>query len=108
MENVSAKDHYEFGGCLKSQRCLMKNERCFTTKRIPEVTCPQCLKIIKRKGLVDKSEFPEVPTFKAELKKGLACFICPVCGKEDSHGGGGSGHVISHCGCWKGGYFLEV
>ena len=101
-------NHYELGGCLKSQKCLMKNEKCFTAKKIPEVTCPQCLNIIKMKGLVERSQFPDVPTFQAELKRGLACFTCPVCGKECRHGSCGSGHRVSHCGCWEKGYFLEV
>ena len=101
--------HYLFTGCLKSRRRKKKFE--FATK-INEVTCPQCLNIINRKGLVGRDHFPKVPTFEVKIKDGVAVFICPVCGKENRHGPGSGGpfcdHVVSHCDCWDRGYYIQL
>ena len=71
-----------------------------------------------------------VPTFQVKAKNGPfkykitrdgrkypdGChlvFKCPVCGKENVHGGhyknkgAADGHRVSHCGCWPDGYNLE-
>jgi len=103
-----AKNHYEFGGCFRSKESFRKFVRIPVTKKISEVSCRQCLDRIKRKKLVDRSTFPEVPIFEAEGKVGSqAWFTCPVCGKRNTHGKG-DGHVTSHCDCWEKGYFFKA
>ncbi|MBA3012673.1 MAG: hypothetical protein FP812_20900 [Desulfobacula sp.] len=103
----TAKVHYELGGCARSTEAWRKCGRNESTKKISEVSCLHCLKVIKREGLIDRDQFPEIPTFKAKLKRALACFRCPVCGQENVHGRG-AGHRVAHCDCWERGYFIEV
>lgn len=105
---MKEKIHYRLGGCIKTKEFRMMWHRVAVTERIVEVTCSQCLKIIEKKGLHDRMEFPEVPTFKAKPSGPCTVsFICPVCGNANCHGNSGPGHRVSHCDCWSRGYHVE-
>ena len=57
------KTHY-FGGCLKGRyHTMCPRYNVSVTKDISQVTCKNCLKIIEKKNLQPRSNFPEVPTF---------------------------------------------
>ena len=86
---------------------------------VDRVTCKSCLEIINNRGLKSRSRFPEIPTFEVatenwqhRLRDGTVdrgcqlTFTCPVCGKENYHGGS-YGHRVSHCDCWSKGYNLK-
>lgn len=93
------------------------------TQDIASVDCKDCLRIIKQFDLKPRSDFPDIPTFAAKAegryistdgKEGCyLVFRCPVCGKENAHGGlfgdpgAGDGHRVAHCDCWEDGYYIE-
>jgi hypothetical protein len=95
-----------------------------TSDNIDEVTCKFCLDKIKKYELVAKSGFPKIPTFEVKAEgyyknredSNPGChlmFRCPVCGKENVHGGYynekgvADGHRASHCQCWPNGYNIK-
>jgi len=95
-----------------------------TSEIMDEVTCKFCLDKIKKYKLVPKSGFPEIPTFEVKAQgyyknsedskpRCHLVFRCPVCGKENSHGGyynekgAADGHRSSHCQCWPHGYNIK-
>jgi hypothetical protein len=56
----------------------------------------------------------DIPTFVVKRVRATNTiqFVCPKCGRKNSHGGCGSpgagdGHRVSHCQCWPNGYYLK-
>lgn len=121
--NKNKKTHY-IHGCDRG-----KYRSCYgtgvgpVTSDMSAVTCKTCLKIINKKKLQPKENFPEIPIFdvtaegcwKTDDSK-FGChlvFTCPVCGTGIAHGGyygkigAADGHRTSHCLCWKKGYYIR-
>lgn len=56
----------------------------------------------------------DLPTFLCvrNRRTNSMSFICPRCAKKNTHGccgkvfGAGDGHRVSHCPCWKNGYYV--
>lgn len=63
---------------------------------------------------LDYSLADGLPVFVAVRVRGKdeMSFVCPQCGKKNTHGccgtavGAGDGHRVSHCPCWKHGYYV--
>jgi len=55
--------------------------------------------------LRDNVESGAVPTFYCEHVGIQLTFKCPICQVQHWHGDT-KGHRISHCECWKGGYYI--
>lgn len=97
--------HYE-NGCIRSHENYRGFYKIITTIVFDEVTCGKCLDKINRLGLKERKDFPDMPTFEAKSNGWNWFFTCPVCGRKNTHGPG-SGHRVSHCGCWwEAGYIL--
>lgn len=107
------KMHLRHGGCRPS-RCAWSDR---LTEKHAEVTCGTCRRLIRSRGLKERSDFPDVPTFtvqEIERFRGgrlIGC-RCPVCGAMLTHGGGlkhgdGDGHRCAHCDCWPRGYYIS-
>jgi hypothetical protein len=123
LKLIMKKTHYKHGCSLGRWSEIHANDTGPVVKTIEEVTCKNCISVIRKRGLKNRSEFPEIPTFEViasgrfKYPRGkTGChlsFTCPACGSKNSHGGEyekigeGDGHRVSHCGCWKKGYFIK-
>jgi hypothetical protein len=107
MRTRKPRVHLRDAGCTWS-----RNTNYDMTDRHANVTCPSCRRVIKRLGLRDRQEFPEVPEFTVTAIRGRTLgFRCPCCGVMNYHGGGdhpgdGDGHRGAHCRCWPHGYSI--
>ena len=90
MKNL--KKHW-FECCSRAWNSINK------ANTISEVTCMNCLSIIKSKGLRDSSCFVGKTTEIIGRKTGKSIsFSCPVCGKEHTCAGYGPRNCCVHAG----------
>ena len=81
----------------------------FYSDRHSEITCPRCRAYIDHHHLVDRREYPDIPTFTIEFEAAqqLAPWQCPCCGLT-RYMGRISGHRAALCDCWPNGINVTI
>jgi hypothetical protein len=118
-KHIPKRVHYRYRPCANGR--YQAPSRLATD--LVHVTCMVCQRLVCMDGLRPRSNYPDMPTFEVHAEGRYQTlrgdwgthlmFRCPVCGKENVHGGtygkpgDGDGHRTSHCSCWSNGYVIR-